>query len=133
MPRSLEYQLIILIFSWSWQILNLLQAGEAIFILHCLITREHFCHNLVLVSLKKNKQKRREKDKILNFFNFFSLFWMNTLIPTNLTVGDRPVNVYEWETKDVVGWLRENDLFDYTAIFGENKNDYKKSDDCVKK
>jgi len=58
---------------------------------------------------------------------------MNTLIPTNLTVGDRPVNVYEWETKDVVGWLRENDLFDYTAIFGENKNDYKKSDDCVKK
>jgi len=46
---------------------------------------------------------------------------MNTLIPTNLTVGDRPVNVYEWETKDVVSWLRENDLFDYTAIFGEKK------------
>lgn len=46
---------------------------------------------------------------------------MNTLNPTNITVGDRPVNVYEWEPKHVVGWLRENDLFDYTAIFGEKK------------
>ncbi|KAL4465296.1 hypothetical protein ABPG74_002010 [Tetrahymena malaccensis] len=46
---------------------------------------------------------------------------MNNLVPTFQIQGNRPMNVYEWNYKHVIDWLKEHDLLDYQTIFEMQK------------